>query len=193
MTAALAMLRPGTQPPPSPDLPGPALPHPRPARSQEDDRRAAFAAELRRWRGTAGLSQKALARLTSYTPSYVCKAESGTITASREFAEAADRVTGAGRALLACWQQMTGDTAPARRRRSGPAGDLAHLRRDAEHRRTVVQQMIGELCAELAWLDAVLSVPLPSAALADMTGHPGGHGSGHASGHQTGQDTEVYS
>jgi peptide deformylase len=66
----------------------------------------AFIAELRHWREVAGCSQKALAKVVGYTPSYVSKVEHGTVVASRSFAEAADRHLLAGRALIRRWKDM---------------------------------------------------------------------------------------
>ncbi len=66
----------------------------------------AFIAELRHWREVAGLSQKALANIAGYDPSYVSKVEKGTIVASRAFAESADSATKAGRALIRRWREM---------------------------------------------------------------------------------------
>lgn len=66
----------------------------------------AFVAELRHWREVAGLSQKALANIAGYDPSYVSKVERGTIVASRAFAESADSATKAGRALIRRWREM---------------------------------------------------------------------------------------
>jgi transcriptional regulator with XRE-family HTH domain len=60
----------------------------------------AFIAELRHWREVAGFSQKALASLVGYTPSYVSKVEHGSIVSSRAFAESADNAMKAGRALI---------------------------------------------------------------------------------------------
>jgi transcriptional regulator with XRE-family HTH domain len=79
----------------------------------------AFIAELRHWREVAGLSQKALARLVGYTPSYVSKVERGSIVPSREFAENADRGTHAGRAIVRRWRDLhtlVGDIQPAAHR-----------------------------------------------------------------------------
>ena len=66
----------------------------------------AFIAELRHWREVAGFSQKALAKLVGYTPSYVNKVEHGTVLASRAFAESADQHLHAGRALIRRWKDM---------------------------------------------------------------------------------------
>jgi peptide deformylase len=66
----------------------------------------AFIAELRHWREASGYSQKALAKLVGYTPSYVNKVEHGTVLASRSFAEAADEHLRAGRALIRRWRDM---------------------------------------------------------------------------------------
>ena len=66
----------------------------------------AFIAELRHWREVAGFSQKALAKLVGYTPSYVNKVERGTVLASRAFAESADQHLHAGRALIRRWKDM---------------------------------------------------------------------------------------
>jgi transcriptional regulator with XRE-family HTH domain len=66
----------------------------------------AFIAELRHWREVAGYSQKALAKLVGYTPSYVSKVERGTMLASRGFAESADQHLRAGRAIIRRWKDM---------------------------------------------------------------------------------------
>lgn len=66
----------------------------------------AFIAELRRWREVAGYSQKALARLVGYDPSYLSKVERGTVLPSRSFAEQADRHLKAGRALMRRWKEL---------------------------------------------------------------------------------------
>ncbi|MBB4984995.1 peptide deformylase [Streptomyces nymphaeiformis] len=58
-----------------------------------------FVAELKRWRDVRGLSQKALAQLVGYTPSYISKVESGHQRPSREFAEQADHHLRAGGAI----------------------------------------------------------------------------------------------
>ncbi|HUK71016.1 MAG TPA: helix-turn-helix transcriptional regulator [Streptosporangiaceae bacterium] len=62
-----------------------------PDEAQQNPAVAAFIAELRHWREVTGYSQKALARLVGYTPSYVSKVERGTVAASRRFAESADQ------------------------------------------------------------------------------------------------------
>jgi transcriptional regulator with XRE-family HTH domain len=77
-----------------------------PEEAQQNPAIAAFIAELRHWREVAGYSQKALAKLVGYTPSYVNKVERGTIAASREFAELADEVLHAGRAIIRRWRPM---------------------------------------------------------------------------------------
>ena len=68
-----------------------------PEEAQQIPAVAAFIAELRHWREVKGYSQKALAKLVGYTPSYVSKVERGTMAASREFAAAADEHLRAGR------------------------------------------------------------------------------------------------
>jgi peptide deformylase len=70
-----------------------------------------FVAELRHWREVAGYSQKALAKLVGYTPSYVSKVERGTVIPSRSFAEQADQHLRAGRAIIRRWRDLQ-DTAP---------------------------------------------------------------------------------
>jgi peptide deformylase len=67
---------------------------------------AAFAAELRHWREVTGCSQKALAPVVGYTPSYISKVESRSVLASRSFAESADQHLRAGRALVRRWKEM---------------------------------------------------------------------------------------
>jgi peptide deformylase len=86
----------------------------------------AFIAELRHWREVAGLSQKALAKVAGYDPSYVSKVEKGTLIASRAFAESADTATKAGRALVRRWREMDalvsdGDTSASHH--NGPVQD----------------------------------------------------------------------
>ncbi len=71
-----------------------------PEEAQQIPAVAAFIAELRHWREVTGYSQKALAKLVGYTPSYVSKVERGTMAASREFATAADEHMRAGGAIL---------------------------------------------------------------------------------------------
>ena len=77
-----------------------------PEEVQQNPAVVAFIAELRHWREVAGYSQKALARLVGYTPSYVSKVERGTLPASRAFAESADEHLRAGRALIRRWRDM---------------------------------------------------------------------------------------
>ena len=77
-----------------------------PEEAQQIPAVAAFIAELRHWREVTGYSQKALAKLVGYTPSYVSKVERGTMAASREFAAAADEHLHAGRAIIRRWRQM---------------------------------------------------------------------------------------
>jgi DNA-binding XRE family transcriptional regulator len=74
--------------------------------AQQNPAVAAFIAELRHWREVAGYSQKALATLVGYTPSYVSKVERGTVLASRVFAESADQHLRAGRAIMRRWRDM---------------------------------------------------------------------------------------
>ena len=77
-----------------------------PEEVQQNPAVAAFIAELRHWREVAGFSQKALAKLVGYTPSYVNKVEHGTVLASRAFAESADQHLHAGRSLIRRWKDM---------------------------------------------------------------------------------------
>lgn len=77
-----------------------------PSELQQHPAVQAFIAELRHWREVNSSSQKALARLVGYTPSYVSKVEHGTVLASRSFAEAADEHLHAGRALIRRWKEM---------------------------------------------------------------------------------------
>jgi peptide deformylase len=77
-----------------------------PEEVQQNPAVLAFIAELRHWREVAGFSQKALAKLVGYTPSYVNKVEHGTVLASRAFAESADEQLHAGRALIRRWKDM---------------------------------------------------------------------------------------
>jgi peptide deformylase len=77
-----------------------------PAEIQQIPAVAAFIAELRHWRESAGLSQKALAKLVGYSPSYVNKVERGTVLANRSFVEPVDLELHAGRALIRRWKEM---------------------------------------------------------------------------------------
>lgn len=99
-------------------------------RSQSDEATRetlnAFIAELRHWREVAGVSQKALAKLVGYTPSYVSKVETGALVPSREFAERADSHLRAGRALLRRWkalQEAIGDTGHTAGRHQDSGGE----------------------------------------------------------------------
>jgi len=67
---------------------------------------AAFIAELRHWREVNGCSQKKLAGVVGYTPSYVSKVERGSVLASKVFAESADQHLRAGRAIIRRWKEM---------------------------------------------------------------------------------------
>jgi len=87
---------------------------------------AAFIAELRHWREVTGYSQKALAKLVGFTPSYVSKVERGTIHASRPFAEQADKHLRAGRAIIRRWRDMheaLAELTPERGRHDEAASD----------------------------------------------------------------------
>ena len=66
----------------------------------------AFIAELKHWREVAGVSQKGLAKLTGYTPSYLSKVERGALVPSRQFTEAADQHLRAGHAILRRWKAL---------------------------------------------------------------------------------------
>ena len=66
----------------------------------------AFIAELKHWREIAGVSQKGLAKLTGYTPSYLSKVECGALVPSRQFTEAADQHLRAGHAILRRWKAL---------------------------------------------------------------------------------------
>jgi transcriptional regulator with XRE-family HTH domain len=77
-----------------------------PEEAQQNPAITAFIAELRHWREVTGCSQKKLAGLVGYTPSYVSKVERGTVLASRSFAESADQHLRAGRALIRRWKEM---------------------------------------------------------------------------------------
>jgi peptide deformylase len=97
-----------------------------PGEAQQNPEVAAFIAELRHWREIAGCSQKALAALVGYTPSYVSKVEGGTVLASRSFAEEADKHLQAGRALVRRWKAMhdaLAELAGGARRDDSPAPD----------------------------------------------------------------------
>jgi peptide deformylase len=79
---------------------------PGPEQAEQNSAVAAFVAELRHLREAGGYSQKSLAKVVGYTPSYVNKVEHGTVIASRSFAESADRELQAGRALIRRWKDM---------------------------------------------------------------------------------------
>jgi peptide deformylase len=67
---------------------------------------SAFIAELRRLREISNYSQKALASLVGYTPSYVSKVERGSIVPSEEFARSADLHLRAGQTLARRWEDL---------------------------------------------------------------------------------------
>jgi peptide deformylase len=77
-----------------------------PEETQQIPAVTAFIAELRHWREVAGYSQKALAKLVGFTPSYVSKVERGSLGASRQFAVLADEQLRAGRAIVRRWRDM---------------------------------------------------------------------------------------
>jgi transcriptional regulator with XRE-family HTH domain len=94
--------------------------------AQRNPEVAAFIAELRHWREASGCSQKKLAGLVGYTPSYVSKVERGTVLASRAFAESADQHLHAGRALVRRWKEMHDalvELTADRPRHAGPPAD----------------------------------------------------------------------
>lgn len=86
---------------------------------------SALIAELRHRREVAGISQKALAKLVGYTPSYISKVENGTLVPSREFIESADRNLLAGNALIRRWKAIrdAGGEAKVERHQSSLASD----------------------------------------------------------------------
>jgi peptide deformylase len=88
----------------------------------------AFIAELKHWREVAGISQKGLAKLTGYTPSYLSKVESGALVPSRQFTESADQNLRAGQAILRRWKNLHDATpnavAPSSRRPEHTSDDL---------------------------------------------------------------------
>jgi len=61
-----------------------------PEDAQQNPAVVAFIAELQHWREVAGYSQKALAGLVGYTPSYVSKVERGSVAASRSLSKASE-------------------------------------------------------------------------------------------------------
>jgi transcriptional regulator with XRE-family HTH domain len=116
-----------------------------PEDAQQNPALMAFVAELRHWREVTGYSQKALAKLVGYTPSYVSKVERGTMLASRAFAHSADQHLRAGHALIRRWNEMhealielSGDQAG----HEELAADDAEAARGAE---LVVEHEIAEL------------------------------------------------
>jgi peptide deformylase len=88
----------------------------------------AFIAELKHWREVAGVSQKGLAKLTRYTPSYLSKVERGALVPSRQFTEAADQHLRAGHAILRRWKALheatTSAVVPSPRRPDQTSDDL---------------------------------------------------------------------
>ena len=78
----------------------------KPEDAKKNEAVAAFIAELKHRREVAGVSQKGLAKVVEYTPSYVNKVERGTVVASRSFAESSDRELNAGRAIVRRWKEM---------------------------------------------------------------------------------------
>lgn len=97
--------------------------------ARSPDQRAVdeFVAELRHWREVAGYSQKALAKLVGYDPSYVSKVERGTVAPSRSFAEQADQHLRAGRAIIRKWRDLYSESVgvAAAVQRQNPEGSAA--------------------------------------------------------------------
>ncbi len=97
--------------------------------AQDDELRQqasnALIAELRHWREVSGVSQKALASLVRYTPSYISKVESGTLVPSREFVESADEHLRTGGALLRKWKALrdAGGESRADKHQTAPLAD----------------------------------------------------------------------
>ena len=123
----------------------------KPEDAKKNEAVAAFIAELKHRREVAGVSQKGLAKVVEYTPSYVNKVEHGTVIASRSFAESSDRELNAGRAIVRRWKEMhealielSGGTA----RPGDPAVDDAQL---ALGQHLVVEEEV----AKLAYRDGV--------------------------------------
>lgn len=86
----------------------------------------AFITELRYRREVADCSQKALAGLVGYSPSYVSKVERGTLVPSQDFVESADQHLHAGRAIIRRWKDMRDSLAvlaPGRSHHVGPSTD----------------------------------------------------------------------
>lgn len=107
----------------------------------------AFVAELKHWREVAGVSQKALARLVQYDPSYISKVENGSLVPSREFAENADKHLRAGRAILRRWREIHGkDSASGHRRTQAPEESGAS---------TVAGLVVEHESAELAYREGI--------------------------------------
>ena len=77
-----------------------------------------FIGELKRWRDVRGFSQTGLAKKVGYTPSYVSKVEGGSLPASKEFAEEADRELNAGGAILHAYRESDQTDTTARGRQS---------------------------------------------------------------------------
>lgn len=87
----------------------------------------AFIAELRHWREVSGYSQKALADLAGYTPSYVSKVECAALMPSHSFVVQADQNLHAGGALIRRWKDArAASAAPSANRgqhQEPPSGD----------------------------------------------------------------------
>ncbi|MFD0884138.1 peptide deformylase [Streptosporangium algeriense] len=104
----------------------------------------ALIAELRHWREVSDVSQKALARLVRYTPSYVSKVESGTLVPSREFIESADEHLRAGGALLRRWKALR-DTGGESRTDKSPVSPLVDDPQSAPSNALLVEHERAEL------------------------------------------------
>lgn len=107
----------------------------------------AFIAELRHWREVSGYSQKALAKVVAYTPSYVSKVERGTVTPSKSFAEQADHRLQAGRALIRRWKEMYEALEPETDRKLRPQ----EARVDASHSGSEPELIVEHEHAELSY------------------------------------------
>ncbi|MGI5185390.1 helix-turn-helix domain-containing protein [Dactylosporangium sp. CA-152071] len=130
----------------------PSSPQVKPATStaRAQSAQARFAAELRRRRRVAGCSQRLVGKAAYASREWVSKIEAGRRWPGRQFAEAADRLLGAGAELLQLWAEGDAERIADRRQRAtierlGKLQELTDARGDQP-----IRQMLGSVNERVA-------------------------------------------